>query len=187
MSTRVALDFTALLFDTLGYTPDEFVSIGHDADGGFRCAVKRPADAVAFVATLPAAANVYFGVNPTAGSERGHGSRGTADDVTRLAALWADLDVKPGACPNLATAHAVVDDLSALLGTRPSAITERGGGIHPYWPVADGCAGNAAALVRRWGRLVKVVAESRAARVDSVYDLVRMLRVPGTHNCKAPR
>ena len=186
----VALDFTVLLFDTLGYTRDEFVSIGHDADGEFATVVKPPADAAKYVAGLPDRANVYFGVNPTKGPARDRAGRGKATDVTRVSAVWADLDVKPGACTDLDTAEAVVDDLSAILGTRPSAITHSGGGLHPYWPISDGYissagVGRAQALVRRWGRLVAVVAEKRGARVDSVFDLARMLRVPGTYNCKA--
>jgi hypothetical protein len=187
VATRTALDVSALLLDTLGYCADEFVSIGHDADGQFSTAVLRPADAARYVAKLPNRANVYFGVNPVAGPARQRAGRGTADDVTRLAALWADLDVKPGACQSLSVAHAIIDDLSTILGTRPSAITHSGNGLHPYWPVStddqDGC--NRAALVKRWGRLVTAVAETRGARTDSVYDLARMLRAPGTHNRKA--
>jgi hypothetical protein len=34
---------------------------------------------------------------------------------------------------------------------------------------------------------VAVAAETYGARTDSVYDLPRMLRVPGTYNNKAPQ
>jgi putative DNA primase/helicase len=182
-----ALDLSGLLLDTLGYTPDEFVSIGHDTDGQFRTRVGRPTNATTFVATLPEGANIFYGVNPVRGPARRNAGRGTAADVTRLAALWADLDVKPGACASLEVAETIIDELSKMLGTRPSAITHSGNGLHPYWPVDDGTvgSGNVAALLRRWGRLVAVVAEQHGARADSVFDLPRMLRVPGTTNCKA--
>jgi hypothetical protein len=186
----ITLDLSALLLGTLEYADDEFVSLGYENPAGeFRTAVMAPADAVTAVPKIPEDANVFFGVNPVRGPARKRAGRGTADDVTRLAALWADLDVKRGACRDLETAHAIVDDLSAMLGTRPSAITHSGNGLHPYWPVSDGHTNNGpcnlTALVKRWGRLVSVVAETRGVCVDSVYDMPRMLRVPGTFNNKA--
>jgi hypothetical protein len=112
---------------------------------------------------------------------------GKEEDATRLAALWADLDIKHNRCPSLDVAHAIIGDLSGMLGTRPSAIVHSGHGLHPYWPVSDGHIdpGKAKVLVRRFGRLVDVVAQQRNAKVDNVFDLARMLRVPGTVNCKA--
>ena len=40
------------------------------------------------------------------------------------------------------------------------------------------------ALLHRFGRLVSIVAEKRNAKVDSVFDLARILRAPGTLNVK---
>jgi hypothetical protein len=90
---------------------------------------------------------------------------------------------KPLAAAAFRFANTIIDELSGILGTRPSAITRSGNGLHPYWPI-DGQDGsiNIGALVKRWGRLVTVVAESRGATVDTVFDLARMLRVPGTVN-----
>jgi len=184
------LDFAALL-GTLGFTADEFVSLGYHKPGGaFRTAVMAPADAVTTVAKASGTANLYFGVNPIKGPRRKDAGRGKEFDVTRLAALWCDLDVKPGGCRNLEVARIIVDELSSVLGTRPFAITHSGHGLHAYWPIDDGCITDvraARALLRRWGRLVAVVAETYGARTDSVYDLPRMLRVPGTYNNKAPQ
>jgi len=179
-------DFAELL-ETLGFTGDEFISIGHEHRGAWRTAVMAPTDAAGYVAKLPEGANIFFGVNPVTGPARANAGRGAETDVTRLAALWADLDVKPGACKSLHIANAIIDDLSGLVGTRPSVITHSGNGLHPYWPVDDGHitdTGAARALVRRFGRLVVAVAGEHDARVDSVYDLARMLRVPGTYNNK---
>jgi hypothetical protein len=188
MTGDIVIDFTALLFDTLGYTRDEFVSIGRDDPAGiFHTAVMQPTLAAAYVGQLPATANVYFGVNPTRGPARQSAGRGKEADVTRLAALWCDLDVKPGACKNLDTAQAIVDDLSAILGTRPSVIVNSAHGLHAYWPVSappirDGDIGTARALLRRWGRLVAAVADRHGAERDNVFDLAR---VPGTTNNRA--
>lgn len=184
-STAVVVDFTALL-ETLGFTDDEFVAIGHDADGGWRTAVIPPVAAPHYVAKLPETANTYFGVNPTKGPVREDATRGKAVDVTRLAALWCDLDFKSSGCGSLSVARTIIDDLSGLLGTRPTVLVHTGHGIHPYWPVSDGHddVNQLAALVRRFGRLVAAVAKDRAAKVDNVFDLARMLRVPGTINNK---
>ena len=139
MPTGDVLTFDALL-DLLGYSDDEFVSICHKiGDGGpFTSAVCSSTNAPAKVAKLPNGANIWFGVNPTSGPARSRRGRGKDEDVTRLSALPADLDVKPGGCADLETALKIIDDLSEILGTRPSAVTHSGGGLHPYWVVSDG-------------------------------------------------
>jgi hypothetical protein len=185
------LDFASLLLGTLGFTGDEFVSLGCQKPGGkFWTAVLTPPDAITMAAKIPPGVDGYFGVNPIKGPARKNAGRGAEADVTRLAALWCDLDVKPGSCQDLTVADAIVDELSSIVGTRPSAITHSGHGLHGYWPVDDGHVTDVAAaraLLRRWGRLVAVVAETHGARRDSVYDLPRMLRVPGTYNNKASK
>jgi hypothetical protein len=156
------LDFSELLLGVLRFSGDEYVSICHKTSGGPFCtAVCAPNQALAEVKSLPEHADIYFGINPVHGPARRNGGRGKAEDVTRLAVLPADLDVKSGACPNLDIARAIIDDLSAVLGTRPSAVTHSGGGLHPYWVIRDGTAGSdidLAGLLKRWGRLVKAVA-----------------------------
>jgi hypothetical protein len=97
-----ALDLSALLFDTLGYTEDEFVSIAHkNGNGVFSTAVGNPTNASAYVAKLSDKFDIYYGVNPIRGPARNRSGRGKAKDVTRLAALWADLDTKASGCGSL--------------------------------------------------------------------------------------
>jgi hypothetical protein len=180
-------DFAALL-GALSYTDDELVALGWQPAGGvFRTAVMPVAAAVAAAANATGTADFYFGVNPVRGPARSNAGRGTEADVTRLAALITDLDVKPGACPDLDTAHDVIDQLSALMATRPSMIVESGHGLHAYWPVEDGDIDTAAraALLKRWGRLVALVADQSDVHVDNVFDAARMLRIPGSFNAKA--
>ena len=183
------LSFSGLLIDVLGFTSTEFVSLGYgDVKGGFHTAVMTPADAIEAATQLPPNANCYFGVNPIAGPARRNAGRGAESAVIRLAALWVDVDVKPGACPNLDIAKAIIAELGIILGTKPSVIVESGGGLHAYWPVSDGGIhnGNMAVrgLLKRWGRLVASVAERFNVKLDSVYDLPRMLRLPGSLNNK---
>uniref|UniRef100_A0AAU8GPR1 DNA primase/polymerase/helicase n=1 Tax=Mycobacterium phage Pharb TaxID=3136626 RepID=A0AAU8GPR1_9VIRU len=198
------------LLDLLGYTDGEHVSINYQAPGGpFSSTVieyAEDSDALQTLAlTVGNGKHLWFGVNPTRprpvdedGKQKG---RGTAEDVTRLAAIWCDLDVKPGACRDLAHAHQVIDELSAILGVRPSAVVMSGNGLQPYWPIDDGliaaegaedmAAASAelraecAALLKRWGRLACIVADGLGAKIDrGVYDLARVLRVPGSFNMK---
>ena len=183
------MNFPALL-QLLDYSPDEHVAICRNQPAApFRSAVVRSAEALAHVETLPDC-DIWFGVNPTAGPARENAGRGTADDVTRLAALWCDLDVKPGACADIGTAWSIIDAIAGLLHEQPSAIVHSGHGLQPYWPLEDGhitdeaSRGRAEMLVTRFGRLVKLVAEQHGAKADSVFDLPRILRVPNTMNHK---
>lgn len=181
----VACDLTALLLGALGHRDDEFTSLFYENGRGPHTAVMAPVDAVACVDTLPPDANIFFGINPTRGPARKNTDRGGAADITRLAALWADLDVKPGACKSLDAAEKIIDELSGIVGTRPSVVVYSGGGLHAYWPIEDGALDEKSrGLPRRWGRLVAAVAHQHDARVDNVYDLARMLRIPGTINNK---
>jgi hypothetical protein len=187
------LDFKSLLCDVLGFTDDEFVSLGYQKPGGrFRTAVMAPAEAVAMVTDPSTGAHMYFGINPTNGPARSigdSGGRGTEAEVTRLAVLPVDLDIKPGGCAGLDVAHAIIDELSVIVGTRPSALVASGHGLHGYWVIGDGHIrdGNistARALLKRWGRLVAAVAGTRGVAVDNIFDLPRMLRCPGSFNPK---
>jgi hypothetical protein len=188
LTTGDVVDFSAVLLDTLGFTGDEFVSLGYeDTDGVFHTAVMAPADTAGYIDQIPTTANIYFGVCAVAGPARTNFGRGKEADVTRLAALWADLDAKEGACGSLDVADAIIATLSIILGTRPSVIVDSGYGRHPYWPISDGHIGDvtaARALLKRWHRLVTHVAETLNVAIDNVYDLPRMLRLPGSHNNK---
>ncbi|AOZ64409.1 DNA primase [Mycobacterium phage Marcoliusprime] len=192
------------LLDMLGYTEGEYLSLCHQVPGhNFMANVvefddRTPAKALRYVDDC----DLWFGVNPTRRRGDDEGGRGKAEDVTRLAAVWCDLDVKPGACRDLAHARQIIDELSAIVGTRPSAVVMSGHGLQPYWPIDDGQLANgdddptmqaaseelraeAAAVLKRWGRLAVMVAEHQGAKIDrGVYDLSRVLRVPGSYNRK---
>jgi hypothetical protein len=177
-------DFGVLLRDVLGFTDSEFVSLAYQVEGDtFKTAVRTPATAVRW--TPPEGANAYFGVCPTKGPSRKYAGRGKAVDVTRLTCLFADLDVKPGACGSLDIAKAIAAELGIQLGTRPMVTVESGGGLHIYFPITDGAigehftVGQAQTLVRRWGRLVAVIADNHDAHVDNVFDFGARATSPG--------
>ncbi|WP_185292566.1 AAA family ATPase [Mycolicibacterium litorale] len=177
--------------DALTYRADEYLSVCHQRGDEFRSAVMAPGAAPRYAVELGSGADMWFGVNPTSGPVREGGGRGRSEDVTRLAALFCDLDVKPNACPDFDTAERIIDGISSVLGQRPSVVVFSGHGLQPYWPVDDGditdmfTTADAATLLSRFGRLVGRVADEHKVKCDAVFDLARVLRVPGTVNHKS--
>jgi hypothetical protein len=122
------------------------------------------------------------------GPTRDRAGRGTAAHITRLAGAGVDLDIKVGACADIAVAHKIINEISAMVGQRPAYIVETGHGLHAVWAIEDGditdtfTTADASALSARFGRLAAVVAESYGADIDTVSDTARVLRVAGTMN-----
>lgn len=190
----------ATALDALNYQPDEYMQLCYQLPGQPFATTVVTAGSLS--GNLAGDRNFWFGVNPTAGPARVNAGRGGAAQVTRLAGIWVDLDLisehKTVGCPDIETAMAVIDDLSAALGQRPTLLTFSGHGAQPIWAVEDGLIVDlgthlapisrheAAALLRRWGRLVANIADRRGCQVDSLYDLPRVLRAPGSVNWKYP-
>jgi hypothetical protein len=111
---------------------------------------------------------VYAGVAPRLGED------GTKAGVTRLWALWVDLDVKGSH-----TRESRTEQLIKLL-LQPSIVVWTGGGWHMYFLLGKPADGpeelQRAELVMR--RLAAGLAS------DPVHDRSRILRVPGTRNWK---
>ena len=138
-----------------------------------------------YAAERSADSNVYFGVGLYAGGIT-HG-RGVANDVQSIPALWADIDYgehhdKQGYCGTLQETQSILD----RVGLPPSIVVHSGHGLHAYWLLSEPVAASdgAASLARRWGATVAACARCLNYAVDSVSDLSRVLRVPGTINHK---
>lgn len=181
------------ILDTLGRDEGEYTAICHRlVRGTFSSSVVDSASANAAVSALPGDGNVWFSLNPAAGPARRCAGRGGEQQVTRLAALYLDVDVKDGAFPGLDKAAEYVTALSEMVGTRPSVLIYSGHGVQPVWPIDDGELDTAdkreqaRRLSRRFDRLARRVADDFSASLDNVSDLARILRVPGTTNWKDP-
>src|SRR5699024_12337303 len=85
-----------------------------------------PADTVP--TDLPQDRDVWFGVNPV---RTGATGRGNTADVTRWAALYADLDVKPGAFTTKEEARTAISGLTDGIGAAPSFSVACGNGRPP--------------------------------------------------------
>lgn len=139
--------------------------------------------------------DTWFGINEVR-EHPGPGRRATNATVARWCALWADLDQKDGGFQDFETIQAVIDAISDAYGMRPTWITMSGHGLQPVWLLdgndpetrLDGDNGEhrtqAITLMKRHQRLVQAVAAEYGGDADSVFDLARVLRAPGTLNCK---
>ncbi|MGV0734341.1 AAA family ATPase [Mycolicibacter sinensis] len=181
-------ELLAVLWPVDNPAGDQLSVCWRDERGRFSSELLSPSDAPAFVEMLNGeAVDVWFGVNPVSASVTE--GRGTSEDITGLVALFADLDVKPGWCRDLVECHLLVDDLAERLGQRPAVIIYSGHGLQPIWLLDRSWTramtnSEAAELLEQFGQLVSEVAERRGCKVDQVYDLPRILRVPGTTNYK---
>lgn len=124
----------------------------------------------------------------------GAGERGKSADVTGLAALWADFDVagESHAKKGLPTSREDVERILGELPLQPSATVLSGtGGIHAWWIFHEvwdltpaGENSKAQALAYGWGETIRSAAKRLGFQFDSLSDLARVLRVPGTFNHK---
>jgi hypothetical protein len=184
----------AKLLDLLDRDPNERVSLCTIEADEFRAQLVTVGD-------LPARAEALDDRDAWYGTGVLHprvtSGRGKASDVAGVRELYADLDVKPGGMPDYNTAEQVIGDLAGMLGVAPVAVVASGHGLQPHWQIerdddtdwpdeTDPRHAAATALFRRWHRLVTNVAEIRGGQVDTVSDLSRVLRVPGTTNRKQP-
>lgn len=114
--------------------------------------------------------------------------RGSAADCLELPGLWLDIDV---AGPNHA-ADALPPDREAawaLIGDfplPPTAVIDSGGGLQGWWAFAEPIPADDAAvtLLGRWGAWWSQAADARGWHLDDVFDLARVMRLPGTTNRK---
>ncbi|MEZ5130329.1 MAG: phage/plasmid primase, P4 family [Mycobacterium sp.] len=165
--------------------PGERVTLCHQQPG--RAFIAEPLHLEEVLRRLPALASSEVWVTANATNDVGR----KTNDITRLASLYADLDVKREAFPSKEDAAAAIAELAAILGVPPTAVVDSGGGLQPYWPLDGGeirseeDCNRVKALLRGWGRLVAAVAAGYGAGVDPVFDPARVLRVPGSWNLKA--
>lgn len=136
-----------------------------------------------------AGADVYYGVCLLDPAAVQPGGRGTRSAVIAVTSLWADLDVGAGGPKRrFADIDAARRFLDAV-GLPPTDIVISGGGVHAYWQLDeplwitdDKSRQRAEALTTGW--LQRLQRQAAPVVLDSVGDLPRVLRLPGTRNHK---
>ncbi len=136
--------------------------------------------------------NVYVGCGWREKPLGAH-ARGDRAQIAGIPALWVDLDVAGDGHsakkypPSFEDARSLV----RALPIPPSIIVNSGGGLHLWWRFREPWAFEdeadrtaAAYLVKQWEATVQQHAAERGWVLDSVHDLSRILRIPGTWRTK---
>lgn len=155
---------------------------------------ERIADAAGRAAeATDAGADVYAGIGLSA-KPRGAAARIKLADVCGIVGFVADVDFdKPGAAKQYAPDAAAALALIEAFPLAPTIIVHSGHGLQAWWlfpapwMFADaGELATAAALSEAWGKHLQALAKDRGLDLDSVHDLPRIMRVPGSVNWKNP-
>src|SRR5699024_1772188 len=78
-----------------------------------------------------------------------------------------------------------ISQISLQLGVEPISVVDSGGGLHPRWKLAKPVEPeDSKGVLSRWQATVQRIAEENGFKADSVFDLPRVLRLPGTVNEK---
>ncbi|MBF1694901.1 MAG: hypothetical protein HXO82_10795, partial [Selenomonas sp.] len=135
--------------------------------------------------------DVYYSVGVSERPFRAY-ERAKSSDIVSIPGLWVDIDIAGGAHaakalpPDYAAARALLPEM-----LDPSMVVHSGHGLHVYYLFrelldtrTDEERSTAEELLRRLQGAVRARAAEQGWRVDSVPDLCRILRVPGTLNYK---
>lgn len=122
---------------------------------------------------------IYYGTTTKRIPRQGWGERGKEDTAYMLPILWAEIDLKAGYYPTLEAMHKAVYDLAEP----PTVIIHSGGGIHILWRITP------IEITSDNLPIIKEVLHGIANHIhgDSVWDLARVMRMPGTRNKKKDR
>jgi len=147
--------------------------------------------AIEFAASMPDR-DLYVGV-ALAGQDYGSARRCRSNEVAGIVGFWADLDLKSNA--HRKELPATVEDAMTILPQQlpPTFVVRTGNGVHAWWLFREPLIfeseeerREAANLALRWQSLLSLNASTRGWAFDRLADLARVLRVPGTQNCKDP-
>lgn len=121
-------------------------------------------------------------------SLRASKQRGGSNDVAAVTGFYLDIDVGPGKFPSIEVA---VWFASTVLPIRPTLLVGSGGGVHAVYlfrevEYIDNPVQMQAmqAKIHGFSLLAKNAAQKSGFRMDSVWDLSRIGRIPGTWNKK---
>ena len=136
--------------------------------------------------------NTFFGVGLRRKALK-NGFRGSEKDILCVTTLYADIDIKGNAHAQTSLPSSVDEAINFLhsLKIKPSIVVNSGNGIHGYWLLdkpfiieTEEDRKHISSIFKGFGRYVNSEAKKHGWKIDSVYDLARILRVPGTINHK---
>lgn len=148
--------------------------------------------AVSFATAQSRSKDVYYGVCLRE-KPLGSNQRGKNEDVSIVTALYADIDIKGPAHKETElpeTQDEAVEFLNSL-PIVPSIVVSSGNGFHAYWLLNEPYKisneedrNNISDILAGWQKYINNAAKEKGWRLDTVSDLARVLRLPGTLNHK---
>jgi hypothetical protein len=117
--------------------------------------------------------NLYFGIAPIK-EDITLTQRGSEDNVAYVPGMYADIDVKDG---GFSSQDEIIQFLFSLTLTPTIVVGSGSGGVHAYWKLAPGEEGTKHLIERWWAYLDETAGEKN---IDKLFDLTRILRIPGT-------
>lgn len=136
--------------------------------------------------------NAYVGTGLSA-DDRGPRQRCPANKTIGIPGLYCDIDIK-GDAHKKALLPSTLDEALGLvksIGFNPTMTVHSGNGIQCWWLFHEMCIFDGkkhreqiASLSKRLGHVLRRAGEKKGWKIDSVYDLARVLRPPGTWNLK---
>jgi len=139
-------------------------------------------------AQLPETCCVFHGV-ATRARRLPEGARGKASDCASVPGLWIDIDVLGANHAEGTLLPPTLDAARELLGAFPmeaSIEVESGGGLQAYWLFDRPQPAPMSEVLDRWGASWQNLAQERGWKVDSVWNVDRVMRLPGSVNNKQP-
>ncbi len=119
-----------------------------------------------------------------------------AQDVTGIVGLWLDMDIAGDAHAkeNLPPDTEAALSLLSEIPLEPTIVLHSGHGLQAWWALnepwmfeSETEADEARNLTFRWNATWRSVAHRHGWTVDSVFDLSRIMRLPGSENHKNPQ
>ena len=138
--------------------------------------------------------DVYVGVGLSP-CDNGPYRRCRSGEISAIVAVTTDIDIlhPVHAQTSLPPTRADAERLIAGCQLPPSIVVNSGHGQHSWWLLDEpfiidspATRARAEALFHGWNRLVQGNAHKHGWRVDSTFDLARLLRIPGTRNHRDP-
>lgn len=182
----VALDFLTHLYDGTEHGWLTVFTIDRTSGNGrtLWAPVDRPEQLLDQVDTLAGPHCTWFGV-ATRQRRLTDGRRGGAEDCLQIPALWCDLDYAgpAHARTDLPADQAAAEAIIARFQLQPTAVVHSGNGLQPWWLLDEPVnVPTAVELLERWE--VTWDRLGGGVHVDHVYDVPRIMRLPGTTNNK---
>ena len=157
--------------------PEQYLEIRlivPDVRGAAQRFVSKVEDATTIVAAASGTANVYVGACPRS---RQSGKR---DAVTSVIGAWADLDFHLIDTPDRAEAERIALYRLERVPQRPTILVHTGNGLQSWWLFERALAIAQEHTTAYFERINRGLA--RILQGDTVHDIARVLRVPGTMN-----